>query len=612
PAPQRAQPQYAQAAPSRPAPAQQPQAGGGLTREQLAKLLTETDVYVKYGLHDKALEHLRRVFAVDPENLDAHEKAYNIYVAASNAAAASEQLLNVLRLCTRREEVQRAQPYLATILQQNPHHPEVPAFLAVLSTGEMSDPEPLVEEAVAEDAILVESTDEEIIVADAPNDALAEDALAYVASLQDDEVEEVVSDEALVVDEPLLAQSVDDDEPLTIASSTTDDDVIDPLTADIVVDDPALAAAEQSYASDVSPVFEDDFGNDVPTATFEIPDAPPDADPVDAEDVYALEAAAELVEEPANAEVDAAPEEEEPAGEECDEASFFLDQGLLEEAREILETIHIAFPGHPRGTKLMARLEQLESGASGDTAAFETESYQPDAYATEVYPPEAAPPAAEPFVASDEGRDAFDLAAELADELGGLGEEDGGAAPAADDYQVSVEEVFSEFKKGLEKIVKPEDVDTHYDLGIAYKEMGLLDDAIGEFEVARQGCLGKKREIDCLTMIGLLQMMKGEAPNAVDAFKQALSSEHAAPDTARALRFELATAWESAGSLGKALYHLEAVHAEDPRFRNVAANLQRLASIAQPEEDPLPPRAPRFQAAPPRSSGPRSGKVGYV
>ena len=45
------------------------------------------------------------------------------------------------------------------------------------------------------------------------------------------------------------------------------------------------------------------------------------------------------------------------------------------------------------------------------------------------------------------------------------------------DFQYSVEEVFTEFKKGLEKVVKPEDVDTHYDLGIAYKEMGLLDDA---------------------------------------------------------------------------------------------------------------------------------------
>ncbi len=631
--PRRAQPQYAPAAPARPAPAQQPQAGGGLTRDQLTKLLTETDVYVKYGLHDKALEHLRRVFAVDPENLDAHEKAYNIYVAANNAAAASEQLLNVLRLCTRREEVQRAQPYLATILQENPHHPEVPAFLAVLRTGDMPDPEPLVEEAIGEDAILVESTDEEIIVADAPDDALAEDAIVYVASLQDD-VEEVVSDEALVIEdeEPLVVQDIDDDEPLTIASSSTDDDVIDPLTADIVVD-PALYLADQSY------------GDEVPTATFELPEEPPtgtwDASP----DAYALEAAAEpeleeVVVEDSVVSEDAAVagypmpvdeptafqtpelEDEEPAGEECDEAAFFLDQGLLEEAREVLETVLIAFPGHPRGTKLMDRLEQLESGATDGTAAVEADAYQPDDSQTDVYPTEVAPPAVEPFVDSDDGRDAFDLAAELADELGELGAEDVGAPPATDDYQVSVEEVFSEFKKGLEKIVKPEDVDTHYDLGIAYKEMGLLDDAIGEFEVARQGCLGKKREIDCLTMIGLLQMMKGDAPNAIDVFKQALSSEHAAPDTARALRFELGTAWESAGSPGKALFHFEAVHAEDPRFREVAANLQRLASLANPEEDPLPPRgakaksnemsAPGPQSAPPRPLGSRSGKVGYV
>ena len=58
--------------------------------------------------------------------------------------------------------------------------------------------------------------------------------------------------------------------------------------------------------------------------------------------------------------------------------------------------------------------------------------------------------------------------------------------------------------------MKPEDVETHYDLGIAYKEMGLIDDAIGEFEVARQGCVGKKKEVDCLTMMAMLQGMKGD------------------------------------------------------------------------------------------------------
>src|SRR6516162_1181720 len=103
-----------------------------LSREQIHKLLAETDVYVKYGLHDKALEHLRRIFAVDPENLDAHEKAYVIYRAAAQGPQATEQLLNVLRLCTRGLEVDRAQPYLETLISEAPHHPEMPAFLSVL------------------------------------------------------------------------------------------------------------------------------------------------------------------------------------------------------------------------------------------------------------------------------------------------------------------------------------------------------------------------------------------------------------------------------------------------------------------------------------------------
>src|SRR5438445_13866952 len=96
--------------------------------DNLGKLLTETDVYVKYGLHDNALDHLRKVFSIDPENIDAHEKAYAIYVSSNNVGQAAEQLLNVLRLHTRKGDSARAQPYLQAILQQNPSHPEVPVF----------------------------------------------------------------------------------------------------------------------------------------------------------------------------------------------------------------------------------------------------------------------------------------------------------------------------------------------------------------------------------------------------------------------------------------------------------------------------------------------------
>src|SRR5262245_21259298 len=55
---------------------------------------------------------------------------------------------------------------------------------------------------------------------------------------------------------------------------------------------------------------------------------------------------------------------EEPAQEECDEATFFIEQSLFDEASEILETVLIAYPGHKRATELMAKLEEAR-GSGG-------------------------------------------------------------------------------------------------------------------------------------------------------------------------------------------------------------------------------------------------------
>ena len=113
-----------------------------------------------------------------------------------------------------------------------------------------------------------------------------------------------------------------------------------------------------------------------------------------------------------------APPEDEPAGEECDEATFFIEQGLYDEAREILETVLIAYPEHRRAAELMA---QVEAGASGSVTP----------------PPEEAP---DVTANGDEGRDAFDLAQELANELGdfGGGEEEGAESSGGDTGGVEV------------------------------------------------------------------------------------------------------------------------------------------------------------------------------
>ncbi|MFY0570636.1 tetratricopeptide repeat protein [Archangium lansingense] len=705
-------PAAAPSGPAAPPPAAAPAAPAPVGKEQFSKLLTETEVYVKYGLHDKALEHLRKIFAVDPENLDAHEKAFHIYVASGNTAQAGEQLLNVLRLCTRRADVQRAQPYLAIILQQNPGHPEVPAFLSVLQSDEVAPVEGAQVESVGEDAILVDSSDEEIVVADAPEDALEHppgDELALVSASSSDEEEGQIlsgefgmaadSDDGVVLadepgavvsdDEPLFGAGDEPEEATTVfmepagsdedalaASAAMDDE---PLLADVdeplaLGDDeplptqvaaPSAQLLQDSYTDDSSLSEPDDMPTRVsmrpaeldeldaeptssgsPALVFEdegtpvdspalvgsyeleepepapapvVAKAPPPAAAPKAQPQAAAPKAAPPVAAPkpqaaapkaappvaAPAKAQPAPKPqpvvaqveepaEEPAGEECDEASFFLDQGLYEEAREILETVQIAFPGHARAEELMARLEALEAG--GTPAAEEPEE------STEALSVPAVPALGE----SPAERDAFDLAAELAGEFGDLGGEQPAAPAVEEDFQYSVEEVFAEFKKGLAKVVKPEDVDTHYDLGIAYREMGLMDDALNEFAVAREGCMGKKREVDCLTMIGLLQAQKGDAKAAVGTFKQALASEHATGEVAKAIGFELGLAYEAIDERGKALYHYQRVAALDPKFREVSGLVERLAATTSPVPDPLPPSGGKGpNGAPPPTGGAR-------
>src|SRR5439155_20171654 len=62
------------------------------------KLLKETEVYIKYGLHEKALEHLRKIFAAEPDNLEAHDKAKAVALASNRPQDAVASLATLVRL----------------------------------------------------------------------------------------------------------------------------------------------------------------------------------------------------------------------------------------------------------------------------------------------------------------------------------------------------------------------------------------------------------------------------------------------------------------------------------------------------------------------------------
>ncbi len=146
--------------------------------------------------------------------------------------------------------------------------------------------------------------------------------------------------------------------------------------------------------------------------------------------------------------------------------------------------------------------------------------------------------------------------------------------------------------------------------------MGLVDDAIEMFEVARKGCVGKRKELDCLTMIAMLEGMKGDRQKAVEAYLRALATEHASGPTLVALRYDLGAAYEAAGAPGRALYQYQRVAELDPQHRDVEKLVARLSLVAQPEDDgAAQPRGERVRGEPgPEgpSAGSRARKVGYL
>jgi tetratricopeptide (TPR) repeat protein len=208
--------------------------------------------------------------------------------------------------------------------------------------------------------------------------------------------------------------------------------------------------------------------------------------------------------------------------------------------------------------------EQEEADPDGDTASESGGGTTP-----------VAVPA--PISAGSEA--SFDLAAELSDAFDEANGKSGSGASAADDGFASV---FGEFKKGVSRMLSAGDHEAHYDLGIAYREMGLLTDAVSEFEAAMAS---PARKIDCLHMLGLCTLERGAAADAARYFEQALAASEATPEQRLAVRFELGRAFEAQGDKARAREAFQAVAAVDPGFCDVEEWLERLDEEAKPEEE---------------------------
>ncbi|MCB9574230.1 MAG: tetratricopeptide repeat protein, partial [Kofleriaceae bacterium] len=88
---------------------------GELHADEISKILTETDVYIKYGLHQKAIDHLRRVFALDADNLEARERLKEVLVSQGREREAVGELMKLAESVAAHDP-DRAEGYLREVL----------------------------------------------------------------------------------------------------------------------------------------------------------------------------------------------------------------------------------------------------------------------------------------------------------------------------------------------------------------------------------------------------------------------------------------------------------------------------------------------------------------
>jgi tetratricopeptide (TPR) repeat protein len=562
-------------------------AAGERHAEEISKILAETDVYVKYGLHQKAVDHLRRVFTLDEQNVEAHERLKDIFISQGREEDAEGELLKLAELIAPADP-DRAEQYLQELLAMNGTH--TGAFdlarrfrLRVARTsvsaevdyagGGVSEIDPDMDDldlnAAPPPSMGVARGGHRDSIDEFDPDDLIGGNLAHGSPTPQRppappaDYYEGEDDSAVLVDSPYgytdEAQGID----AQLDDAALGEDIDQEVAAELGGTRPG---AYPGHESDLEP--EDLPFDPADARAFDAGNNDETAQPHDESlavsgsyDPYGTEAgiqAAPGFESTTMGSPMIEEEYEEPRAEtplvedDLEEVDFYAHQGMYDEA---LESLQALMERHPNHRLLLAKMHEIDALRAGYQPSLET------------------PPA---------GTHDIPLDPDGTDHTGGMTDAidmDEIEEVSADDLEeVDEGRPSSNGKRKptvmLEKPVDEGDAETHYDLGLAYKEMGLFDEAIKAFEKVLRA---PGREIQCRVMIGMCHREQGHQTDAINEFKQGLHANGS--DRERlSLYYEIGITYEAMGDTGEALYYFDAVVKRDPRFADAAQRAEHLRS----------------------------------
>jgi tetratricopeptide (TPR) repeat protein len=276
---------------------------------------------------------------------------------------------------------------------------------------------------------------------------------------------------------------------------------------------------------------------------------------------------------------------------ELESVDFYLTQGYGDIAQETLTMLERQFGAHPAIEERRALLASTtDAPSSGSTtvaeptpapsaepettvefSGFELYDIQEETPAAEASePPPTAPPVSEPVQTPTAPPPSSQKAENV--------------------IHPELADIFDEFRTAVEEEPSPseDDYETHYNLGLAYNEMELLDEAVEEFQTAA-GLVkpgdGTARYLQCCNLIGHCFMKKGMPRLACTWLKKGLSAPGHTEDEYQALRFDLGMAYEKMGDLEHAIETFTEVYGVNVSYRGVSAKLSELKKLKDQGSD---------------------------
>jgi len=264
---------------------------------------------------------------------------------------------------------------------------------------------------------------------------------------------------------------------------------------------------------------------------------------------------------------------------ELESVDFYIAQGYIDIAIDTLELLEQQCGAHPDIISRREQITQLQTGAVPQTNPSPVIEHG-EVVITSDLDIAPAPPEPQPEISLN-----VPIAAAP----------ESGAEHAAIGIDAGLAEVFEEYRAYSEsegEAAASADYETHYNLGLAYKDMDLFEDALEEFQTAANLTSpsdGTGRYLQCCNLLGHCFVQTGAPEVAVKWFAKGLSAANASDEERMALTYEIGAAHEQAGDLHRALESFTEVYGNNVSYRNVKERLKTLKTRLGEKSTITPP-----------------------